>query len=100
MSENTKNAGNAGNTSVSDDNEENEKRLKKLVATALGKSEEEIHPESRFINDLGADSLDLVELMMAIEDEFDCVIPDEEAAKVQTIADAIKYINDHKKTSA
>ncbi len=98
MNKDTKGSGNA--PSISDNNSENEERLRKLVATALGKKEEEIHPESRFITDLGADSLDLVELMMAIEDEFDCVIPDEEAAKVQTIADAIKYINDHKKTSA
>ncbi len=69
-------------------------KVKKIVAEQLGVKEEEIKPESSFVNDLGADSLDTVELVMALEDEFGMEIPDEEAEKIATVGDAIKYIED------
>ena len=59
--------------------------------------EDEIKPESSFIEDLGADSLDIVELVMAMEEEFEVEIPDEEAENIKTVGDAINYINSHKK---
>jgi acyl carrier protein len=59
--------------------------------------EDEIKPESSFIEDLGADSLDIVELVMAMEEEFEVEIPDEEAENIKTVGDAINYINTHKK---
>ncbi len=68
-----------------------------VVAEQLGVREEDITPESSFVNDLGADSLDTVELVMALEDEFGIEIPDEEAEKIATVGDAIKYIEDHSK---
>lgn len=68
------------------------KRLKEIIAEQLGISEEEIVPEASFVDDLGADSLDLVELIMALEEEFDTEISDEEAEKIQTVQDAINYI--------
>ena len=67
-------------------------RLKEIIAEQLGISEEEIVPEASFVDDLGADSLDLVELIMALEEEFDTEISDEEAEKIQTVQDAINYI--------
>ncbi len=67
-------------------------RLKEIIAEQLGISEEEIVPEASFVDDLGADSLDLVELIMALEEEFDMEISDEEAEKIQTVQDAINYI--------
>lgn len=72
-----------------------EARIKAIVADQLGVSEEEIRPESRFIEDLGADSLDIVELVMAMEEEFETDIPDEEAEKIQTVQDTIDYIKAH-----
>ncbi len=66
----------------------------KIVAEQLGVREEEITPESSFVNDLGADSLDTVELVMALEDEFGMEIPDEDAEKITTVGDAIKYIEE------
>ena len=69
-----------------------EKRVKNIVAEQLGVSEEEIKNESRFVEDLGADSLDIVELIMAMEEEFETEIPDEEAEKIQTVQDTIEYI--------
>jgi len=63
----------------------------------LGVGEDEIKPESSFIEDLGADSLDIVELVMAMEEEFEVEIPDEEAENIKTVGDAINYINTHKK---
>ena len=69
-------------------------KVKKIVAEQLGVKEEEIKPESSFVNDMGADSLDTVELVMALEDEFGMEIPDEEAEKIATVGDAIKYIED------
>jgi len=65
--------------------------IRKIVAEKLEVSEDQLTPEARFIDDLGADSLDLVELIMAIEEEFDIEIPDEEAEKIVTVGDAIAY---------
>ncbi|MAJ79718.1 MAG: acyl carrier protein [Porticoccaceae bacterium] len=70
-----------------------EERVIKMVAEQLGVKEEEIQVSSSFVEDLGADSLDTVELIMALEEEFDAEIPDEEAEKILTVGDAIKYIN-------
>ena len=70
-------------------------RIIEIVAEKMDKPKEEITPEKSFVNDLGADSLDTVELMMDIEDEFDLSIPEEEAQKIATIGDAIKYVEEH-----
>lgn len=70
-----------------------EERVKKIVVEQLGVSEDEVKPESSFVDDLGADSLDTVELVMALEEEFDTEIPDEEAEKISTVQSAIDYIN-------
>jgi len=67
-------------------------RVKKVIAEQLGVSEENVTDGAYFINDLGADSLDIVELIMALEDEFSIEIPDEDAEKIETVGDAIKYI--------
>jgi acyl carrier protein len=74
-----------------------EQRVKKIVAEQLGVNEAEIKNESSFLDDLGADSLDMVELVMALEDEFETEIPDEEAEKITTVQQAIDYINSHGK---
>jgi len=63
----------------------------------LGVKDTEVRPEASFVDDLGADSLDTVELVMALEEEFDCEIPDEEAEKITTVKQAIEYINAHVK---
>ncbi|MGI9347758.1 MAG: acyl carrier protein [Gammaproteobacteria bacterium] len=73
-------------------NEELIKRVKKIVSEQLGVEEAKITMESKFMDDLGADSLDTVELVMSLEDEFDCEIPDEEAEKIVSVADALNYI--------
>lgn len=73
-----------------------EQRVKKIVAEQLGVDEATVKLESSFVNDLGADSLDTVELVMALEEEFDCEIPDEEAEKITTVQQAVDYINAHK----
>lgn len=70
-----------------------EERVKKIVAEQLGVKEEEVKTEASFVEDLGADSLDTVELVMALEEEFETEIPDEEAEKITTVALAIEYIN-------
>ena len=70
-----------------------EQRVRKIVSEQLGTDEDQIKNESSFIDDLGADSLDTVELVMALEDEFDTEIPDEEAEKITTVQQAIDYIN-------
>lgn len=72
-------------------------KVKEMVASQLGKSEEEITPESSFIEDLGADSLDLVELIMSMEDEFGLEISDEDAESIITVQDAINFILERKK---
>lgn len=70
-----------------------EERVIKMVAEQLGVKEEDVKNDSSFVEDLGADSLDTVELIMALEEEFDAEIPDEEAEKITTVQDAINYIN-------
>ncbi|MBI2487038.1 MAG: acyl carrier protein [Deltaproteobacteria bacterium] len=72
-------------------------KVKKMIASQLGKSENEVTPESSFIEDLGADSLDLVELIMSMEDEFGLEISDEDAEGILTVQDAINYILERKK---
>jgi acyl carrier protein len=72
-----------------------EERVKKIVVEQLGVKEEEVSNESSFVDDLGADSLDTVELVMALEEEFECEIPDEHAEKITTVQQAIDYINEH-----
>jgi len=72
-----------------------EQRVKKIVAEQLGVNEGDIKPESTFVDDLGADSLDTVELVMALEEEFECEIPDEEAEKITSVQQAVDYINTH-----
>jgi acyl carrier protein len=74
-----------------------EEKVKKIIIDQLGVDEAEVTPEAKFIDDLGADSLDTVELVMALEEEFGIEIPDEEAEKIGTVQDAIAYIRDHKK---
>jgi acyl carrier protein len=74
-----------------------EARVKKIVAEQLGVNEADIRIESSFIDDLGADSLDTVELVMALEDEFETEIPDEEAEKITTVQQAIDYVKNHSK---
>ena len=71
-------------------------KVKKIVADHLGVEEEKVTEESSFIDDLGADSLDTVELVMAFEEEFECEIPDDVAEKILTIKDAIEYIEKNK----
>jgi len=72
-----------------------EERVKKIVAEQLGVNEEEVNSGSSFVEDLGADSLDTVELVMALEEEFETEIPDEEAEKITTVQLAINYVNEH-----
>lgn len=74
-----------------------EEKIKDIIAEQLGVKKEEIKPESSFIDDLGADSLDTVELVMALEEEFGIEIPDEDAEKMATVGDAIKYIEEKAK---
>ncbi|HHT9110062.1 MAG TPA: acyl carrier protein [Candidatus Brocadiaceae bacterium] len=73
-----------------------ENKVKEIISKQLGVKAEDVKKETSFINDLGADSLDTVELIMEFEDAFDINIPDEEAEKIRTVGDAIKYIEDHK----
>lgn len=70
-----------------------EDKVKKIIAEKLGVDLEEVVPEASFVDDLGADSLDLVELIMSMEEEFDTDIPDEDAEKIQTVQDAINFVN-------
>jgi acyl carrier protein len=74
-----------------------EQRVKKIVAEQLGVNEADVKNESSFVNDLGADSLDTVELVMALEEEFGCEIPDEEAEKITTVQQAVDYVQTHAK---
>jgi acyl carrier protein len=75
-----------------------EQRVKKIVAEQLGINEAEVKTESSFVDDLGADSLDTVELVMALEEEFECEIPDEEAEKITNVQQAIDYIKSNLKS--
>ncbi|MEO8164259.1 MAG: acyl carrier protein [Betaproteobacteria bacterium] len=72
-----------------------EQRVKKIVAEQLGVNEADVKIESTFVDDLGADSLDTVELVMALEEEFECEIPDEEAEKITSVQQAIDYVKAH-----
>ena len=72
-----------------------QERVKKIIIEQLGVKEEEVKPEASFENDLGADSLDTVELVMALEEEFETEIPDEEAEKIKTVQAAIDYVKSH-----
>ncbi|KUJ72755.1 acyl carrier protein [Thiomicrospira sp. WB1] len=72
-----------------------EERVKKIVVEQLGVEEDQVTPDASFIDDLGADSLDTVELVMALEEEFDCEIPDEEAEKIATLAQATAYVEEN-----
>jgi acyl carrier protein len=74
-----------------------EERVKKIVVEQLGVKEDEVTPNASFVDDLGADSLDTVELVMALEEEFECEIPDEEAEKITTVQQAVDYIKAHVK---
>jgi acyl carrier protein len=74
-----------------------EQKVKNIIAEQLGVGEDEIKPTSSFIEDLGADSLDIVELVMAMEEEFEVEIPDEEAENIKTVQDAVNYVTTHKK---
>ena len=74
-----------------------EQRVNKIVAEQLGVNEADVKSESSFVNDLGADSLDTVELVMALEEELECEIPDEEAEKITTVQQAVDYVKAHLK---
>ena len=71
-----------------------EQRVKEIICEQLGVSEDQVTPQASFIEDLGADSLDIVELVMAMEEEFDIEIPDEDAERIQTIGDATAYLKE------
>jgi acyl carrier protein len=71
-----------------------EDKVKDIIVEQLGVNPEQVTPQAKFIEDLGADSLDTVELVMAFEEEFNVEVPDEEAEKLQTVGDVIKYIED------
>jgi acyl carrier protein len=70
-----------------------EDRVKDIIVEQLGVSADQVTPEAKFVEDLGADSLDTVELVMAFEEEFDIEVPDEEAEKLQSVGDVLSYIN-------
>ena len=72
-------------------------KVKSIIAEQLGVKPEEVVPEASFIDDLGADSLDTVELVMALEEEFECEIPDEDAEKITSVQEAINYVLAHQK---
>ncbi len=74
-----------------------ETKVKEIVCEQLGVSEDEVAPNASFIEDLGADSLDIVELVMALEEEYDLEISDEEAEKIRTVGDVVAYIESHQK---
>ncbi|MGA3315363.1 MAG: acyl carrier protein [Candidatus Korobacteraceae bacterium] len=74
-----------------------EERVKQIIVEQLGVDEAEVTPNASFVDDLGADSLDTVELVMAFEEAFEIEIPDEDAEKIRTVKDAVDYINSHAK---
>ncbi len=73
-----------------------EEKVKEIIVKQMGANKDQVTPDTSFINDLGADSLDTVELVMELEDAFDVSIPDEDAEKIQTVGDAMRYIKEHK----
>jgi acyl carrier protein len=83
----------------SDKQKEIIEKVKQIIGEQLGVEESEVTPSASFIDDLGADSLDTVELVMALEENFDLEIPDEAAEKIRTVQDAIDYIEKHSKVS-
>ena len=74
-----------------------EERVKNIIVEQLGVEADQVKPEAQFVNDLGADSLDTVELIMALEEEFDVEIPDDKAEKIKTVGEAIAYIKENAK---
>lgn len=72
-----------------------EERVRSIISDQLGVAEDEVKPESKFIEDMGADSLDIVELIMAMEEEFEVEIPDEEAEKIRNVNDVVTYIKNN-----
>ncbi|MBZ5563394.1 MAG: acyl carrier protein [Acidobacteriia bacterium] len=76
-----------------------DEKVKQIIVEQLGVDEAEVTPTAHFVDDLGADSLDIVELVMAFEEAFEIEIPDEDAEKIQTVKDAIEYIQGHTKAS-
>ena len=74
-----------------------DERVKQIIVEQLGVDEAEVTPNASFVDDLGADSLDTVELVMAFEEAFEIEIPDEDAEKIRTVQDAVTYINQHAK---
>ena len=74
-----------------------EEKVKAIIVDQLGVNQSDVTPDAHFVDDLGADSLDTVELVMKLEEDFDMEIPDEDAEKIQTVQDAIAYIKDHQK---
>jgi acyl carrier protein len=72
-----------------------EDKVKEIIVEQLGVEEEDVNPNAKFIEDLGADSLDIVELVMALEEEFGIDIPDEDADKLKTVGDAMNYLKSH-----
>ena len=75
-----------------------EQRVKEIIVNQLNVNEEQITPTASFLDDLGADSLDTVELVMALEEEFECEIPDEDAEKITTVQQAVDYVKAHVKS--
>ncbi len=74
-----------------------QERVKNIIVEQLGVDADKVNPEAQFVNDLGADSLDTVELIMALEEEFDIEIPDEKAEKIKTVGEAVAYIQENAK---
>ena len=74
-----------------------EQKVKDIIVEQLGVNADQVTPDAKFIEDLGADSLDIVELIMALEEEFECEIPDEEAEKITTVQQAVDYVKAHVK---
>jgi acyl carrier protein len=89
----------AGRKEIADLMASVDERVKQIIVEQLGVDEAEVTPNASFVDDLGADSLDTVELVMAFEEAFEIEIPDEDAEKIRTVKDAVDYINSHAKGS-